>query len=100
MDEQNNEKPTPTTSARVYQTEKGTWLATWHNKESTPPMESVRWRCHPDCRSADDESIGKGHLPLWERIDTVAELGLLSEVRCMHCGRRLNEAESACVEVY
>lgn len=117
-------------SSRVVQTETGTWLASWCGVPgNTPPIEKREWFCLACFKKSDElwrsippegfinweeveKRIGpddtknarnfiKNHIPsVWERIKSVEELGLKTDVYCKDCGTVLNSAAEALVEVY
>lgn len=116
-------------NSRTIQNEIGTWLATWHSIENTPPMEERKWSCRECFRKWNDllsqippaawidwnevaKKIGPEqaekayritqcrHISCWERVEDVWEIPLKAEVHCKHCGIRLNTAIEALVEVY
>jgi hypothetical protein len=116
-------------NSRTIQNEIGTWLATWHANENTPPMEEREWHC-PKCYREWDEVLRQipptgwinwneaaktmgqekadearrilqhHRISCWERVKDVGELRLLTDVHCRHCGIQLNCAPEALVEVY
>lgn len=118
-----------TSLSRVIKNEIGTWLSSWHSVENTPPMEDRVWTCqkcfekwhdfmakvppsfmiawNSVAREVGPERAERFHsflqnhrVRVWERVERVHELELMSPVNCRSCSENLNNAATAFVEVY
>jgi len=97
---------TPIDTPDVIQSERGTWLARWQSRDTTPPMEARKWVC-VECWSLQNPPMAPmGMLfdtriiSVWERLKNVNYLRLRSEVACDRCGIVLNKSNEALVEVF